>query len=141
MTASIGGIDTSCLQVRGQAALVFAEHFRSTHARVDYGDLGAGVDDDDVLLKHHIVGGEEASFELLGHAFHGGFFHQFTAIAECERSVRDDGHLHIAEHVMVEAGRFRRRDRLLCLSGNRPQNARRERGGKAGSSNCKSLAS
>jgi hypothetical protein len=88
--------------------------FRPPHAGVEQDELVAGVDDECVLLQHHILERQEVVGELLSHFRLRQADEIVLGLAERQRAIGDDGPLEIAELKAIEVRRLRIPHRRLC---------------------------
>ena len=109
----IVGIDAGRLEVRHQPAHRVGALDRA-HSGLEHGELVAGVDDERVLIEHHVVGGQELIAHHLGQLFRGRAAKGVFRIADREWSVRDHRRLDGAELEAIESRHRRVEQRRLC---------------------------
>src|SRR3984893_5959286 len=89
-------VDPSLFHAAQQPAGRRPEQFQAPHAGVEQDELVASVDDECVLLQHHILERQEVVGELLSHFRLCQADEIVLGLAERQRAIGDDGPLEIA---------------------------------------------
>ena len=97
------GIDAGLFEIGRQLAHRIGA-FHRAHAGLEQRELVAGVDHQDVLVEHHIVGRQEMIAHHLADLFGGRAAEGILRIADRQRPVRHDRRLDAAELETIERG-------------------------------------